>query len=196
MVSGFCFLKSIIQCSVSSSCPIPCMHAAVWSAKTNFQNVLIDDVDGRHATSAPTSTTKVRGPISGVFLHACCAQSKVSGGRKMKTRVANQVRVNFRKFTERICMEISRRWKCETLHHFAEHNGQVWEHGHFSKSKVRHPDTSISHKIQLFCALMSCKQRSIAGCSKYFTAHLEIVKEILFRKSRLGKAVTGADASP
>ena len=41
------------------------MHAAVWSAKTNFQNVLIDDVDGRHATSSPTSTTKVRGPISG-----------------------------------------------------------------------------------------------------------------------------------
>ena len=47
------------------------MHAAVWSAKTNFQNVLIDDVDGRHATSSPTSTTKVRGPISGVFLHVC-----------------------------------------------------------------------------------------------------------------------------
>ena len=54
---------------MSSSCPIPCMHAAVWSAKTNFQNVLIDDVDGRHATSSPTSTTKVRGPILGVFLH-------------------------------------------------------------------------------------------------------------------------------
>ena len=34
----------------------------------------------------------------------------------MKTRVANQVRVNFRKFTERICMHISRRWKYETYH--------------------------------------------------------------------------------
>ena len=37
----------------------------------NFQNILINDIDGCHATSSPTSTTKVSGPILGarVFLH-------------------------------------------------------------------------------------------------------------------------------
>ena len=78
---------------MSSSCPIPCMHVAVWSAKTNFQNVLIDDIDGRHTTSSPTSTMKVRGPINfgGVFAQTQFPPSRLKFDTKLRKVFPNNL---------------------------------------------------------------------------------------------------------